>query len=217
MKYFIYKHNLNGKSYIGYTCMSVEERLQKHIDDSERGKPWHFHRAIAVYGKDNITTEILEEGELDSIKDIGKREIYWISKYDTYNTGYNMTKGGEGGDATSNHPNRDEIIEKVRQAGMGRKHTEESKKKMSEKALLRPPVSEETKKKIGDANRGRKHSDETKKKLSELGKKKVFTEEYRKKLSDNAKNRPIVKCPHCGKEGVHNSMQRWHFNNCKER
>ena len=33
----------------------------------------------------------------------------------------------------------------------------------------------------------------------------------------NAKGTPkdIVKCPYCTKEGGHNAMKRWHFNNCK--
>ena len=29
------------------------------------------------------------------------------------------------------------------------------------------------------------------------------------------KSRPIVKCPHCPKEGLSMNMRRWHFDNCK--
>lgn len=29
--------------------------------------------------------------------------------------------------------------------------------------------------------------------------------------------RPIVTCPHCGKQGADRIMGRWHFNNCKQR
>ena len=28
--------------------------------------------------------------------DLNEREIYWIKKYNTYENGYNMTKGGDG-------------------------------------------------------------------------------------------------------------------------
>ena len=29
------------------------------------------------------------------------------------------------------------------------------------------------------------------------------------------KARPIIKCPHCPKEGLGMNMRRWHFDNCK--
>ena len=48
----------------------------------------------------------------------------------------------------------------------GRKHTEETKKKMSEMAKNRK-VSEETKKKMSIIRKGRKHTEESKKKMSE--------------------------------------------------
>jgi hypothetical protein len=35
--------------------------------------------------------------------------------------------------------------------------------------------------------------------------------------SRSAQNSRKVKCPHCGKEGGHTNMQRYHFNNCKLR
>ena len=48
----------------------------------------------------------------------------------------------------------------------GRKHTEESKKKMSEKAKNRE-VSVETRLKMSKSRKGRKHTEESKKKMSE--------------------------------------------------
>jgi hypothetical protein len=52
---------------------------------------------------------------------------------------------------------------------LGRKHSEEAKKKMSKaaKARIRKPHSDETKRKIGEAHKGRKHTEETKKNMSE--------------------------------------------------
>jgi len=49
---------------------------------------------------------------------------------------------------------------------------------------------------------------------------KLHTEEARKKISEASKemhrNKPIVDCPHCGKQGKQGmAMTRWHFNNCK--
>ena len=44
------------------------------------------------------------------------------------------------------------------------------------------------------------------------GKKIIFSEEHRKKLSNSV---PVLKCPHCGKEARSNGMKRWHFDRCK--
>lgn len=49
---------------------------------------------------------------------------------------------------------------------LGFKHSDETKRKMSE-AWKNRTISEETKKKIGDANRGKKHSEESRRKMSE--------------------------------------------------
>ena len=48
----------------------------------------------------------------------------------------------------------------------GKSHSEEFKKRLSEIAKTRPPVSEETRRKISEAGIGRKFSRETRKKLS---------------------------------------------------
>lgn len=37
----------------------------------------------------------------------------------------------------------------------------------------------------------------------------------RERLKIQALARPIIECPHCGKQGPHNIMQRWHFDRCK--
>lgn len=37
------------------------------------------------------------------------------------------------------------------------------------------------------------------------------------KLSEAAKSRPTVQCPHCDVKGQYNSMQRWHFDRCRNK
>jgi len=57
-----------------------------------------------------------------------------------------------------------------------------------------------------------------------FGKKVIFSEEHRKKLSKSAKGkksslcgvkRKIVECPHCFKKGGIGAMQLWHFDRCR--
>ena len=63
-------------------------------------------------------------------------------------------------------------------------------------------VSEETKKKISDSTKG----------VS-----KPHSEEHKTAIQNRLQsfNRRIICCPHCGKQGQHTNMKRWHFDNCK--
>lgn len=72
---------------------------------------------------------------------------------------------------------------KMSKAQTGRKHTEESKKKMSESWKSREPVSQETKDKISATLTGRKLSEETKQKLSKSGKGRVISEQGRRNMA----------------------------------
>lgn len=49
-------------------------------------------RAIHKYGKDNFIIETVEECDQQLLNE---REIYWISYYNSYETGYNSTLGGQ--------------------------------------------------------------------------------------------------------------------------
>lgn len=220
--YYIYKHTLNNKSYIGYTSKTIEKRLNEHISNAEKGSPYHFQCAIRKYSKENIVTECLEVIDTNNKALAGEREKHWIAYYDTVNRGYNMTDGGAGGNTWKNNPNKEETSRKLSEANTGRKHSDESKKVMSEKAKNRPPMpkeavirAEEKRKALRES--GNYFSKEGLEKLRAVGRSKVFNEEYRQKLSDTAKTRPQVQCPYCGKVGVRNSMIRWHFDKCKWR
>jgi len=103
------------------------------------------------------------------------------------------------------------------------------RKRFSE-AMKQRVVTEATKNKISIANignknaQGLKHSDESKNKISIAGMR-PCSEEKKKKIGDANRGRkspfkgqilPVVKCPHCSKEGAGGSMKRYHFENCKE-
>lgn len=102
----IYKitNNINNKIYIGKDTTD---------DNYYYGSGILIKRAIDKYGKDNFTKEIVEE--LDDYCELSIREIHWINYYNSTNLeiGYNISSGGDGGDTISNHPQRDEICEKI--------------------------------------------------------------------------------------------------------
>ena len=98
MRGFIYKitNTINGKSYIGQTIQNVKERFYQHCATkcSKAVSNMAIHRAIKKYGKSNFTVEVIEEIDSTNLND---RERYWIKYYNSYNNGYNSTKGGQDG------------------------------------------------------------------------------------------------------------------------
>lgn len=162
---YIYKitNNLNGKSYIGLKSKTVEE------SEDYYGSGKLINQAIDKYGKENFTKEILERN-IDSHEILNDQEIYWIKYIDTFNKGYNLTKGGQG--------------------NLGRVTSEETRAKLSEAA--KQPLSEETKEKIrqkAKLRKGRKVTEETRLKLIKAATGRKMSEETRLKMSNSAKNR----------------------------
>ena len=96
---YVYKttNNLNNKIYIGQHKSSV-------FDDKYIGSGKILLQAITKYGKDNFTTEVLEW--CDSREQLNEKEIHYINKYNSTNNniGYNICKGGNGGDVFSTLP-----------------------------------------------------------------------------------------------------------------
>lgn len=94
---YIYKitNIINNKSYIGQTSLSIEQRWKEHLYCLKKpeciNRP--LYRAINKYGVENFKIEQIEEC---SDEELNEKEIFWIEYYDTFNSGYNCTIGGEG-------------------------------------------------------------------------------------------------------------------------
>lgn len=93
---YIITNSINGKVYIGQTIQTLKKRWQEHcrkgFSDSERNM--RIKRAINKYGRENFR---IIELERCSTEELDEKEIYYISLYDSYNSGYNSTKGGKSG------------------------------------------------------------------------------------------------------------------------
>lgn len=130
---YIYKiiNNINQKIYIGKTTKTIEERFRAHLNNARKKINRYLYDAMNHYGYDNFSIDQVEECQ-DSIVD--EREKYWIAFYQSNNSnyGYNMTEGGEGGNTWAKNPHKEETAEKIRQANLGSKRTEEQKQKMSQ-------------------------------------------------------------------------------------
>ena len=78
---------LNGKSYIGQSN-NLERRKKEHLSGKQ-----YIDLDIQQLGIENFDFEILEYCNKDQLDELEK---YWIDYYNTYNDGYNLTKGGQG-------------------------------------------------------------------------------------------------------------------------
>lgn len=129
--YTVYKHTApNGKVYIGITFRKPETRWSNGNGYSRQK---HFYAAIKKYCWENIKHEILFENL--SKEDACQKEIELIAQYKSNDPefGYNQLLGGESGN-------------------FGRRHSEETKKKISE-AHKGKPLSKEHVAKIAEANK----------------------------------------------------------------
>ena len=98
----IYKitNKINNHSYIGQS-INIKQRWSSHksyyktnaLSKNEKYYNCNLYTAMRKYGIDNFVFEIIEECDSELLDE---REKYWIEFYDTYNNGYNMTKGGDG-------------------------------------------------------------------------------------------------------------------------
>ena len=94
----IYKiqNKVNQQVYIGQS-IHIKKRFSQHrikaYDEQISSYNYPLYEDMREYGLDNFDYSILELCPQDQLND---REIYYISKYDSYYNGYNQTKGGSG-------------------------------------------------------------------------------------------------------------------------
>ena len=164
----IYKvtNKRNGKCYIGQTVKTLNERKSCHVNDAiNKRHNMYFHKAIMKHGIDNFIWCTL--CKCLSREELNYKELNYIKEFNTLApNGYNLTMGGNG--------------------ISGYNWTEEQKKNQSERCKGRI-ITNEQKEKQRISMMGKNiepKSNTTKQKMSESGKIKIFTDEYRKHLSE---------------------------------
>ena len=98
---YLITNTVNSKCYIGQ-AINIRNRLKSHISNyinKRYDNP--LYRAFNKYGLDKFTYQLLDVLEENDYKEARKQldilEIKYIETYNSYNKGYNQTKGGDGG------------------------------------------------------------------------------------------------------------------------
>lgn len=157
--------------YIGQTFDNYYRRWIFHKWSLKNNKHSNIHlqNAWNKYGSDKFLFYPLESFDISEKEVINKNKLdgleqYYIKKYDTFKNGFNLTTGGE---KCKMSPLSDEakrkIGEKNRINMLGKKHTEETKRLMSEshKGLIK---TESHRRHLSESLTGIKRSDEQKEK-----------------------------------------------------
>lgn len=209
---YMIKNLINGRIYIGQS-RHISERIKTHKKDLRNGYHHneHLQNAYNKYGLDNFSFELVESC---SIEDLDERERFWIEYYGSFESGYNLTSGGESNKIISEESRKKnseavkalwqdpEIKEKwmasrnyksgEENPNFGREHTKEACAKMSASRVGKK-ASEETKQKMSAAHSGENNFC--------YGKKGKDHPSYGHRLSDEEKKRRSEKM-----KGANNPM-----------
>jgi group I intron endonuclease len=155
--YSVYMHTSpSGKSYVGYSKRSMEERLRAHIKASTK-KVTKFYSALRSYpygeGWSSVVLATFED-KVSATK--AERDFIWL--FDTFHNGYNGTIGGDGGSTNLGVPHTTETKLKMSMRLKGRKKSEQHRSNLW-KNRERP---------VGEKNwfYGMKHDQETKERIA---------------------------------------------------
>jgi len=99
-EYKVYKieNIMNNKVYIGYTSLSINERLHKHYTNTLYGMKSKLYDSIRKNGITNF--RLCELHRTSDLSESLNMEKFYIDKYNSFKNGYNMTLGGDGGNCT---------------------------------------------------------------------------------------------------------------------
>lgn len=103
MKAYIYFiiNKITGERYVGQTTNFVR-RKNEHL--SQLKDKTHINKKLQnawnKYGENNFIVEKIQYDNI-SKEELNNEEIKYIKQYDSYNNGYNLTIGGDGGDTRS--------------------------------------------------------------------------------------------------------------------
>lgn len=133
---YLITNNITNQRYVGKTIHSIEHRFDAHCHDTNNT---YIDNAIKAYGRDNFSIELLKVCYDDEWK---YWETYYIRELHSHwsEGGYNLSMGGDYNPMEDEEVRHRHLVacasdghqERLRKAATGKRHTLESRKKMSE-------------------------------------------------------------------------------------
>jgi group I intron endonuclease len=172
----IYKfvNKFNGKIYIGES-LDMNRRMRAYQYNYNKRTDQRIYRAMVKYGIENFDCFIIEAFPVGTLKKILiNREKFWIAFYNSTNKeiGYNLCAHGLDNTGVKRSDEYKARMSEISKLQKPFKHTEESRRKLRESHLGKK-CSNETRKRMSIAkknnppNLGKPLSQETKRKISQ--------------------------------------------------
>lgn len=212
-----------GRWYVGQSRFiekrnSIEKAcLNKHGTLHYSGHNHRIESDVALFGPDSFRFTVLEECEVHELDD---KEMLWIEKLDSYQNGYNLTKGGLKGSlgwvpTEQQLKNLKDAHVKMAKEGrspsafkcgaenpmfgkkgywFGKHHSEETKAKLRKKVAERDIFGSR------NPHYGKKHTEEAKKRIGEASKNRKITDEWRRHISEAGATAKPVRCIETGEK-----------------
>ena len=146
----------NGKFYIGQTIQTIQRRWNDHVSDTKNlSDEMVIHLAMRKYGIETFTMEPIHTIVCETKDELKKKlNELEIQEIEHLKPEYNVAKGGLGHTGV--------IVPRFGADNhfYGKKHTEETKRRLSEASKgrrLGVKLSEETKRKMSECKKGDKH------------------------------------------------------------
>lgn len=174
----------SGKIYIGQSRDILARFKIYEKNDCKNQRKLKF--SLEKHGYENHTFEIIEECSKELLNE---REIYYIKFYDTFDTkhGMNLTSGGSNPAVSDETKKLLSLATKGKPKIMSKEHIAENTRRILEenKKRIGTKHSEESKKKISQSHLGKKKSEEHRKSISKakIGKPVSFSQDHRNNRS----------------------------------
>lgn len=171
----------NHRFYIGST-QNLQKRASRHVDELNKGA---HHNSLIQKDHDNGATFAFETiAEVPTREEAYALEQTLITEHANNDLLYNIGRSARGGDNLTNNPCREKIISKTRRSfndKVAAMSDDERKNKWGRYGSANPMF-------------GRTHSEVVRERISRLNrgrtfKREPFTEEHRRKISENTKGR----------------------------
>lgn len=210
------KNTINGGVYFGRS-VDVPDRLTHHKNELRRKvhRNKRLQNAWNKYGENAFKFELVWEKPPEELYELEEFVLEFMWGHKSLYNHHKLSYGGfEQNNKLGCFTRSPETRERIRQAFVGRKFSDEHRAKIRQTKI------------------GLKASDETKNKMSKskIGKPRPtsFSEKMSVKMSGNlnpmfgqispmrGKKLPVLACEHCGKEAAKGNYLRWHGVNCKQ-